>query len=893
MYNLDLFLKTNDYFYLKNNFNAATNNIMKSFTLNGLLFLVISILITSCSMDQKSHTNLKLNKGWSFKQTIDTTWLPATVPGYVHTDLIDNGIIEDPFYRLNERDVQWVDKVDWEYETIFIVDEKLLKKDVVELLFGGLDTYASIYLNDSLILTTDNMFISWSVDCKNALTIGENILRIVFESPINNGLIKRANLGYFLPGAENDQSQLGGLGDKKVCVFSRKAGYHFGWDWGPRLVSSGIWQNIELISWNKAVIEDINIIQNNVSEKSADLEFNISINSHINTSLTLVTIVDNTIIETQEVNLEKGVNQVSIPMVFHNPELWWPNGLGDPRLYDIEVKLKDNFNLISTKSASLGIRTIKVVQEPDSVGSSFYFEVNGHPVYMKGANYIPQDIFLTRPSDDDYVQLIKSAKDANFNMLRVWGGGVYEKDIFYDLCDEAGILVWQDFMFACAMYPGNDELLENIENEATQNIIRLRNHPSIALWCGDNEILSAWNRWGWKENVMENQGQEIVDTVWKAYDDIFHNILPQAVAKHDPQRMYWSSSPSSGFGELENGKSGDNHYWGVWWAKEPFSKYEEEIPRFMSEFGFQSFPEFNSVKKYTTEDDWDIYSEVMKSHQRSSIGNVTIEEYMNRDYNPPRDFPMFLYVGQLLQARGIAIGIEAQRRAMPYCMGSLYWQFNDCWPVASWSGIDYYGNWKALHYAVKEAYKQTIISISESNNILNISVISDKLENTSAKLDLTVMDFHGNIIKKFENDINISGNASKVYFTDEISRLLLGRSKNELLLHTEISENDSTNIENDIHYFVKPKDLNLPIPKIEVTVEDLGNSSYRIIVSTDFLAKNVFIQSPDEGHFSNNYFDLLPNTSKAIIFESNTNSELKLDASNFVTTTLVDSYINK
>ena len=867
--------------------------LMKNFILNNILLAIISIIIFSCNDDQKTHSSFILKDGWKFKQVADSEWLPATVPGSVHTDLMENGIIEDPYYRLVERDVQWVDKVDWEYETTFNIDEETYNKDIIELRFNGLDTYANIYLNDSLILNTDNMFIRWSVECKNKLKLGNNKLRIVFESPINNGLISRDRLGYFLPGAENDQSQLGGLGDKKVCVFTRKAGYHFGWDWGPRLVSSGIWQDIELVSWNKAIITDLNIIQNNVSEKSADLEFNISINSEVDTDLSLVTVVDNNIIKTQEVNLEVGENKISFPLVFHNPELWWPNGLGDQKLYDIELMLTDNFNLISTKATSLGLRTIKVVQEPDSIGSSFFFEVNGHPVFMKGANYIPQDIFLNRPTVQDYIQLIKSAKDANFNMLRVWGGGIYEKDIFYELCDEAGILVWQDFMFACAMYPGNAEFLENVKDEAIQNVIRLRNHPSIALWCGDNEILSAWNRWGWKENVLENQGQDIVDTVWKAYDDVFHNILPEIVEKYDPQRMYWSSSPSSGFGELENGKSGDNHYWGVWWAKEPFSSYEKEIPRFMSEFGFQSFPEFNSVKKYTTEEDWDIYSEVMKSHQRSSIGNVTIEEYMNRDYNPPQDFPMFLYVGQLLQARGIVIGIEAQRRAMPHCMGSLYWQLNDCWPVASWSGIDYYGNWKALHYRVKDAFKETIISTTETDEVFNLSIISDKLENTTAKLRFMIMDFQGKIIKDFENDIVISGNESRIYFTDEISRLLAGKSKNEVLLYSMISENDSVIIDDDYHYFSLPKDLSLPAPTIDISIEDIGNNSHMISLSTDLLAKNIFIKSSVEGHFSNNYFDILPNTTKKIIFESKLDTTTPLVADNFSTTTLVDSYINK
>ncbi len=863
---------------------------MRKIILKSMSIILISVIFIGCNHEIPLHTSTEISGNWVFKQVTDSNWLPATVPGSIHTDLLNNGIIDDPFYRLNEIDVQWIDIVDWEYVLLFNVEKDILKKDMISLVFNGLDTYSKIYLNDVLLLSTDNMFIRWTVDCKKQLVAGENKLRIVFESAINNGLESRKKLGYFLPGAENDQSELGGLGDKKVCVFTRKAGYHFGWDWGPRLVSSGIWQNIELESWNLASIENINVIQNNITKDSADIQFDVSVNSIKRSSLTFVLVLDNTMVETKSVNLEKGLNTISFPMVFHNPELWWPNGLGSQKLYDIEVKIKDNFNIISAESASFGIRSVNLVQEPDSVGSSFYFEVNGNPVFMKGANYIPQDIFLNRVTPQDYANLIKSAKEANFNMLRVWGGGIYERDFFYDLCDEAGILIWQDFMFACAMYPGNKEFLENVKKEAIQNVIRLRNHPSIALWCGDNEILSAWNRWGWKENVMENQGQNIVDTVWKAYDDVFHKILPDVVKEYDPQREYWSSSPSSGFGELENGKSGDNHYWGVWWAKEPFSKYEEEIPRFMSEFGFQSFPEFSSVKKYTNETDWNIYSDVMKSHQRSSIGNATIEEYMLRDYHKPKNFEMFLYVGQLLQARGISIGIEAQRRAMPYCMGSLYWQLNDCWPVASWSGIDYYGNWKALHYAVKEAFKETILSATIKLSKYELSIVNDKLQPIPAKLQLQVMDFQGNTIHNYSQVINIYANSSKIYLTDDINNLKKDFNNDEILIYSQITQGDSLLIDSRIDYLVPPKNLKLPKPSLNYTIELVNEYTCSISISTDVLAKNVFLQNDIEGRFSENYFDLLPGKQKVIFFTSDHKTSLDDFTSQFHIYTLVDSY---
>lgn len=863
---------------------------MKSCVLKLVLLVLFGTILFSCSTEKSNFNSFKINDNWFFKAVNDSAWLKATVPGYVHTDLRDNDIIDDPFYRLNEHDVQWIDKRDWEYKTTFNIDKRILDKNVIELEFNGLDTYANIYLNDQLILKTDNMFISWVIGCKDYLKEGENTLKILLESPIKIGLEKREDLAYQLPGAENDQSKLGGLGNRKVTVFSRKPAYHFGWDWGPRLVSSGIWRDIILNAWNKAKIVDVNIIQQELSEKKATLLSEIEIESLEENEVTIFCIVDSEIVVKKKINLENGLNNVVLPFIIQNPELWWTNGLGEQKLYNIEILLKDDSGILSFGEKNIGLRTLEVIQQPDSIGKSFYFQLNGHPVFMKGANYIPQDIFLSRVSDKDYETLIKSAADANFNMLRVWGGGIYEKEIFYDLCDKYGILVWQDFMFACAMYPGNKKYLDNVEKEAAQIVKRLRNHPSIALWCGDNEILTAWNRWGWKEKVIEGQGQNIADTVWKAYDDIFHNILPDVVKRYDPQRLYWSSSPSSGFGELENGKSGDQHYWGVWWAKEPFSKYEEVIPRFMSEFGFQSFPALNSVKKYSIKEDWDINSEVMKSHQRSSIGNVTIMEYLQRDYRDPKDFEMFLYVGQLLQARGISIGIEAHRRNMPYCMGSLYWQLNDCWPVSSWSGIDYYGDWKALHYSVKEFFKNLKISFKEDNSDLEIYIISDSLTEMKGNLKLSVMDFYGNVITKRDKHIIVEPNKSKVYIEENILELVKGNRQEEILISAVLINSSNKIIDEDIYYFTSPKGLKLPNPNVALKIESGKENEFLLKLTTDVLAKNIYLQSDTEGHFSDNYFDLLPNSKLELKFVSNNNIDINELRSGLSIITLVDSF---
>ena len=634
--------------------------------------------------------------------------------------------------------------------------------------FKGLDTYANVFLNDSCILRSDNMFRSYVIDVKNYIKLGENKLEIIFDSPIKRGLERREKIGYEIPISGNDLAEIGQVpGNKRVSVFNRKAGYHFGWDWGPRLVTSGIWKPIILKSWNDFKIDDV-YIQQELQETKAiintqvELSFDDNYNEkELNLEIKISDDNDFTVYKKTKIKIDSKLNTYNIPLEITQPKLWWPNGMGDPYLYNVEVSVSDKYSK-DIKSLKLGLRTIELVREPDSIGTSFYFKVNGHPVFMKGVNYIPQDVFLTRPTQNDYEYILSSAAQANMNMIRVWGGGIYEKDEFYDLCDQKGLLVWQDFMFACAMYPGNDSFLENVKQEAIYNIKRLRNHPSLALWCGNNEVLTAWENWGWRENEIKNQSQEIADTIFKAYENIFHEILPEAVNKYDSKTSYWPSSPGSGFGKKQKLESGNAHYWWVWWGKKPFSSYNDSIPRFMAEFGFQSFPEFSSVMKYTNDLDYDIYSDVMKSHQRSSIGNETIEEYLVRDYNKPKDFENFLYVSQLLQAEGIKTGIEAHRRNRHRCMGSLYWQLNDCWPVASWSGIDYYGKWKALHYRVKDAFSNFLVSHNFNKDTLELFVVSDSLVDINATIKVELLDFEGTQIDKKEKQIIAKANHSEI-----------------------------------------------------------------------------------------------------------------------------------
>ncbi len=804
---------------------------------------------------------IEIKDGWQFSQAGMNQWKPAQVPGTVHTDLLNNQLIPDTFYRTNEKDLQWIDKVNWEYKTFFEIPAEILRSNNIQLIFNGLDTYADVYLNEMPLFSADNMFRIWRVDVKPYLK-QKNILKIYFHSPVIRGLQKLERHGYLLPAA-NDQSENGGLGPNAVGVFTRKAPYSFGWDWGPRFVTSGIWRPIELEWWNDVLIKDVFINQINIDEKKASIVAKIEINANASFLGTISINNEGKTIIKETRNLKQGKQTIEIPFQISNPRLWWPNGLGEPNLYSFEINIIKEKKIIETKKIITGLRKIEVVQEPDpdGKGKSFYFRINGKKVFAKGANYIPNDAFVTRVSAEDYEKIIKSAVLANMNMLRVWGGGIYEYDIFYDLCDKYGIMIWQDFMFACSMYPGDKDFLESIRQEAVDNVIRLRNHPSIVLWCGNNEIETAWAEghenmgWGWKQRYTSEQRRQI----WNDYQQIFNKILPEVLNQHLPNAFYWPSSPTAGDDVATyESRSGDMHYWGVWHGLHPFDDFNKYLGRFMSEYGFQSFPEFKTVKKYTIPEDYDITSPVMMAHQRSGIGNLRIKQYMADWYNEPKDFPMFLYTSQLLQAEAIKTAIYAHRRNMPYVMGTLYWQINDCWPVASWSSIDYYKNWKALHYYVAKAFRNSIVMPYLKNDTVKIYIASDNQKGLKATLRITLFDFNGKILSSNDFPIQVKVNEGKLCYEQPLKKLLNGLEPNKYLLYTEIVDNKQI-LADDILFFVPPMKLALDKPNIS-TVINKTNDGYTITLNTNYLAKNIFISLKNhEGFFlSDNYFDLIP-----------------------------------
>jgi beta-mannosidase len=844
---------------------------MKSIPFVMILFGV-TICLSGCINATSDSTKITgLSGNWQFRQVGQPEWLPAIVPGTVHTDLYNSGKIEDPYYRLNERNMQWIDKVDWEYRSSFVADESLLLHNRIEMEFKGLDTYADVSVNGKLVLKADNMFREWRTDVKSALRKGKNELVIIFRSPIQEGIKKYDANGYIIPVSGNDLAEIGQVeGGKLVSVYTRKAGYHFGWDWGPRLVTSGIWRPVYLIAWNEAKINCVQYILKNLSEESASYTAEFEIEAVEKQKAQLEVQHEGITLSKETIELNPGTHIYSLPFEIKKPKLWWTNGLGKQPLYKMTGKLKAGKSETSVDN-KIGIRKLEFVCEKDDKGTSFFFRLNGVPVFMKGANYIPNDVFLPQVTGEKYSKVVETARISNMNMLRIWGGGVYEDDLFYELCDKAGILIWQDFMFACAMFPGDQAFLDNVKQEANDNVKRLRNHPCLALWCGNNEILSAWEGWGWKK-TEEAKNPEAAAKIWQSYSDIFLKILPGVVKELDPDRPYRDSSPSSGLGIPADLVNGDEHYWGVWWGKAPFETYATHIARFMSEYGFQSFPEMSTVRKYALPEDYDINSDVMKSHQRSSIGNGTIEYYMLKEYNKPKNFESFLYVNHVLQAEGIKFGLEGHRRAAPFCMGSLFWQINDVWPVASWSSTDYFQNWKALQYYVKKSFEPVLVSPYKDGIEIKVNIINDKLTILNGKLRVRLIDFNGKEYRNYETNVEIPANTNKLVFAENQEKFIGGADPARCVLYTELIVDNKLESSN-LLYFKPFKELKIEEPKVEYTIRNVENG-FKISFTTDKLARNIYMQLGDEkGFFSDNYFDLLPGQNAEIRLDTDLSEE--------------------
>ena len=828
-------------------------------------------LLCCCSMAYaQSNDNSEvvvLNTGWEFSQAGTELWRPAQVPGTVHQDLINHKQLPDPFYGINEQKIQWVENEDWEYRTAFIVTPEQLKRDDAQLVFEGLDTYADVYLNGALLLKADNMFVGYTIPVKSQLRIGENLLHIYFHSPIRQTLPQYNSNGFNYP-ADNDHH------DKHLSIFSRKAPYSYGWDWGIRMVTSGIWRPVTIRFYDAASISDYHIKQLALTDQLANLSNELEINNILPRPLQAEVRI-NTSFEgsaeksiSQAITLQPGINHVSIPSEVASPVRWMPNGWGKPALYDFSAQIIVEDKVVAEQSHRIGLRTVRLVNEKDKDGESFYFEVNGVPMFAKGANYIPQDALLTNVTTERYQTLFRDIREANMNVIRVWGGGTYEDDRFYDLADENGILVWQDFMFACTPYPSDPTFLKRVEAEACYNIRRLRNHASLAMWCGNNEILEALKYWGFDKNFPP----EIYQEMFRGYDKLFHQLLPAKVKELDADRFYIHSSPYfANWGRPESWGIGDSHNWEVWYGQKTFESLDTDLPRFMSEFGFQSFPEMKTISTFAAPEDYQIESEVMNAHQKSSIGNALICTYMERDYIIPEKFKDFVYVGLVLQGQGMRHGLEAHRRNRPYCMGTLYWQLNDSWPVVSWSSIDYYGNWKALHYQAKRAFAPILINPIQQNDSLNIYLISDCPDTKDhLMLEMKVTDFDGKKQGKpiRLNTLTVPANTSQCVYRIKPDTWLSPEEQQRCFMQLTLKDKAGNTLAETVYFFRKTKDLLLPETTVSCKIKQ-KDGMCELTLFSPTLAKDVFIEIPLQGaRFSDNFFDLLPGERKTVVITS-------------------------
>lgn len=796
---------------------------------------------------------LALDHGWQFRQMTDMPqdanagWLPATVPGDVHLDLLANKKIDDPFYRDNESKLQWIQDASWEYRESFEVTAALLARANVDLVFDGLDGPARVYLNDKQVLTGTDSFRVWRVPAKALLHPGTNQLRVVFPSPVKTATEIAAT---------DPWDAKTGTAPK---TYLRKPAYEYGWDWGPTFVTSGIWKPARLEAWDKVRVADFAVRQRDVTKEVAhvDAEVEVAASTESTTQVSVnYEIGGKQVAQSRTVTVHPGTNLIDIPVEIRQPRLWYPAGYGNQPLYEFTARIGSGAATADERVVKTGLRSIVLDRHPDQWGRSFQLIVNGIPVFAKGADVIPFDSFPNRVTTAQYRRILESARDANMNMIRHWGGGYYESDEFYEICDELGLMVWQDFMFGNDWQPGAYSFKENIEAEAEDQVRRLRNHPSIVVWCGNNETEEALN-WGDRGKLP----LEVKFQMWQDYLTVFSGILNRVVEKLDAQTPYWPSSPSADYETLSDKyQSGDAHIWDVWHGRVPFSTYETHHARFVTEYGFQSFPEMRTIESFTQpEDRTNIFTPVMLAHQKNNEGNSIIHVYLLKDYPEPKDFASFLYASQVLQAEGIKIGAEHFRRSRPETMGSIFWQLNDCWPVASWSSIDYYGRWKALQYYARRFYAPVLVSPHLENGAVKVYIVSDKTTPQAATLRVRLMDFDGKVLLEEKQDLSVDSLASKVYMEWPLVKLAQagGTDTTRVFVVAELTAG-AEKLSRNLIYLAPTKEVHLEPTHLDVEATGT-NGHYVVRVSSPVLARDVYLSFGElDAQVSDNYFDLLP-----------------------------------
>lgn len=771
------------------------------------------------------------------------------IPGTVLSGLLAAGKIKDPFYRTNEDATRALFWKDYVFTRTFDVDEELLAQQHIVLVCEGLDTLAEISINGTFLAKTDNMHRTWKFQAKKLLHPGKNEIQIVFRS------VLRFIEDY--PYEAHKKINYIPCGSMKGNQLLRKAHSMFGWDWGPQTIDAGIFRDIYLQGYSHARIEDIRIHQQHA--KNVSVQTSITLSESVPGQKLCVELSEDGADKPLQTKLCKtnadGV--AAVDFVIENPKLWWPNDYGDQPLYIVRTTLLDEDGTsLESITRRIGLRTLTISQEKDEWGNEFAFCVNGVKIFTRGGNYIPDDCLYTRITEKKLDYILESCRRAHFNCVRVWGGGYYPSDAFYDLCDEKGLIVWQDLMYACNVYDVTDAFAENCRQETYDNVRRLRHHASLGLWCGNNEIESAWDHWG--------DFQKETPYLRADYIRLFEEVLPKAVQEADGETFYWHSSPSSGgcFDNPDDANRGDTHYWDVWHGQKPFTDYRKYFFRFCSEFGFQSFPCAKTVNSFTLEDDRNIFSRVMESHQKNNAANGKMLYYLSENLRYPKDLTHLLYASQVLQGMAIKYGVDHWRRNRGRCMGTLYWQINDDWPAPSWSSIDYFGRWKALHYMAQKFYAPHAVSMTLEDHRCHVYFSNESFETTEYSLTLSIRDLSGNVLETYETKGNSP--AFSAIETAVVDICSWEDQKDDVFLEAVIHTKDQKVLK-DVETLVPYKYLNLKNPVISTEAKET-NDAFILHISSDCFAPFVALDFDDaDVIFSDNFFHLTYKTVQDII----------------------------